>query len=68
MFFGFAMVFTLRVNFSIAMVAMVNASDSKEVLNHSVVPACPLPSGEDNSSGTLMEPEGVRGFQFGLLF
>lgn len=62
MFFGFAVVYALRVNFSVAMVAMVNVSDTKEVLNHSVVRACPLPSGKDNSSDTFLEPEGVRGF------
>lgn len=61
MFFGFAVVYALRVNFSVAMVAMVNASDTKQVLNHSVVPACPRPSHENNSSDSLLAPEGVRG-------
>lgn len=64
MFFGFAVVYALRVNFSVAMVAMVNTSDSKQVLNHSVVRACPLPSGKDNISDTFEQPEGVRGFRF----
>ncbi|CAF94410.1 unnamed protein product, partial [Tetraodon nigroviridis] len=59
MFFGFAVVYALRVNFSVAMVAMVNASDTKQVLNHSVVRACPLPSGKDNSSDPFLNPEGT---------
>ncbi|XP_056875923.1 sialin isoform X1 [Takifugu flavidus] len=59
MFFGFAVVYALRVNFSVAMVAMVNTSDSKRVLNHSVVRACPLPSGKDNTSDTFVQPEGI---------
>lgn len=67
MFFGFVVVYALRVNFSVAMVAMVNTSDSKRVLNHSVVRACPLPSGKDNTSDTFVQPEGVRGFRFPFL-
>lgn len=67
MFFGFVVVYALRVNFSVAMVAMVNTSDSKRVLNHSVVRACPLPSGKDNMSDTFVQPEGVRGFRLPFL-
>lgn len=67
MFFGFAVVYALRVNFSVAMVAMVNASDAKQVPNHSVVPACPLPSHKDNSSDSFLEPEGVRALIFPFL-
>lgn len=67
MFFGFVVVYALRVNFSVAMVAMVNTSDSKRVLNHSVVHACPLPSGKNNMSDTFVQPEGVRGFRFPFL-
>lgn len=58
------MVYTLRVNFSVTMVAMVNASDTKQDLNHSVAHACPLPSGQDNRSDTFLEPEAVRARNF----
>lgn len=60
MFFGFAVVYALRVNFSVAMVAMVNSTDPRPKTNSSVVHACPLPSGMDNTSDTIEQPEGVR--------
>lgn len=60
MFFGFAVVYALRVNFSVAMVAMANSTDPRPAPNSSVVHACPLPSGMDNTSDTFEQPEGVR--------
>ncbi|XP_074930276.1 LOW QUALITY PROTEIN: sialin [Gadus morhua] len=49
MFFGFSVVYGLRVNLSVAMVAMVNTTDASPTANHSLVTACPLPR-PDNSS------------------
>uniref|UniRef100_A0A3Q3WIJ7 Sialin n=1 Tax=Mola mola TaxID=94237 RepID=A0A3Q3WIJ7_MOLML len=45
MFFGFAVVYALRVNLSVAMVAMVNTTEPVPAPNSSVIHACPLPSG-----------------------
>ncbi|XP_037549458.1 sialin [Nematolebias whitei] len=59
MFLGFSVVYGLRVNLSVAMVAMVNASDPSVDRNTSVPPACPVPSGSRNSSGALQQPEGT---------
>lgn len=59
MFFGFAVVYGLRVNLSVAMVAMVNATDPKPAENSSVVHACPLPPGTENTSDAFLQPEGI---------
>ncbi|XP_070778423.1 sialin [Enoplosus armatus] len=59
MFFGFSVVYGLRVNLSVAMVAMVNYTDPKPAQNSSVVHACPLPPGMENTSDTFQQPEGV---------
>ncbi|KAI3358811.1 hypothetical protein L3Q82_015213 [Scortum barcoo] len=59
MFLGFAVVYGLRVNLSVAMVAMVNNTDPKPAQNRSVFHACPLPSGMENSSDTFPQPAGV---------
>ncbi|XP_047460266.1 sialin [Mugil cephalus] len=60
MFFGFSVVYGLRVNLSVAMVAMVNNTDPKPWENHSVVPAaCPRSSGAENTSDTFQQPDGV---------
>ncbi|XP_059205309.1 sialin [Centropristis striata] len=59
MFLGFTVVYGLRVNLSVAMVAMVNNTDSKPAQNHSVIYACPLPPGSENSSDTFQQPDGV---------
>ncbi|XP_034057480.1 sialin isoform X3 [Gymnodraco acuticeps] len=59
MFCGFSMVYGLRVNLSVAMVAMVNTTEPKPALNSSVVSACPLPPGGDNSSNSFHQPAGV---------
>uniref|UniRef100_H2LU41 Sialin n=1 Tax=Oryzias latipes TaxID=8090 RepID=H2LU41_ORYLA len=45
MFLGFSVVYGLRVNLSVAMVAMVNTTDPDATKNSSVIHACPLPSG-----------------------
>lgn len=62
MFFGFAVVYALRVNFSVAMVAMVNTTNSKPAPNSSVVHACPRSHREDNTSDTIQQPDGVSVF------
>ncbi|XP_037119896.1 sialin isoform X2 [Syngnathus acus] len=58
MFLGIAVVYGLRVNLSVAMVAMVNTSQPVPGLNGSTVHTCPLPSGWDNTSQTFEQPEG----------
>lgn len=58
MFFGFAVVYALRVNFSVAMVAMVNTTASKPAPNSSVVHTCPPLPDSDNT--TFQQPDGVR--------
>lgn len=59
MFLGFAVVYGLRVNLSVAMVAMVNTTDPKPAPNSSVFHACPLPPGMENTSDTFPQPDGV---------
>lgn len=58
MFFGFSVVYALRVNFSVAMVAMVNTTGSKPAPNSSVVHTCPPLPDEDNT--TFQQLDGVR--------
>ncbi|RVE66729.1 hypothetical protein OJAV_G00110510 [Oryzias javanicus] len=59
MFLGFSVVYGLRVNLSVAMVAMVNSTDPDATKNSSIIHACPLPSGADNSSQTFLQPVGI---------
>ncbi|MEQ2260611.1 hypothetical protein XENORESO_021152, partial [Xenotaenia resolanae] len=59
MFFGFSVVYGLRVNLSVAMVAMVNTTDPAAEKNTTVVPACPLPPGAENTSKVLQQPDGT---------
>uniref|UniRef100_H2LU46 Sialin n=1 Tax=Oryzias latipes TaxID=8090 RepID=H2LU46_ORYLA len=56
MFLGFSVVYGLRVNLSVAMVAMVNTTDPDATKNSSVIHACPLPSGAENGSQTFQQP------------
>lgn len=60
MFLGFTVVYGLRVNLSVAMVAMVNSTGPDPAPNGSVVHVCPRPSGQDNSSENFQQPDGVR--------
>ncbi|XP_037650300.1 sialin-like [Sebastes umbrosus] len=59
MFLGFSVVYGLRVNLSVAMVAMVNTTDPRPAQNSSVIRACPLPAGSGNTSGPFLQPEGI---------
>ncbi|KAM3596534.1 uncharacterized protein V6R79_016204 [Siganus canaliculatus] len=59
MFFGCSVVYALRVNLSVAMVAMVNNTDPGPAKNSSVNRACPLPSGTDNDTDAFQQPEGT---------
>ncbi|KAG7219322.1 hypothetical protein INR49_003440 [Caranx melampygus] len=59
MFLGFSVVYGLRVNLSVAMVAMVNSTDPEPAENKTVVHACPLPPGPGNTSDTFLQPEGT---------
>ncbi|XP_039977283.1 sialin isoform X2 [Xiphias gladius] len=59
MFFGFTVVYGLRVNLSVAMVAMVNTTGPRPAPNSSIVRACPLPAGTENTSDTFLQPEGI---------
>ncbi|XP_038821972.1 sialin isoform X2 [Salvelinus namaycush] len=60
MFFGFSVVYGLRVNLSVAMVAMVNGTNSQPSLNSSVGHECPVSShGNNNSSQTPDQPDGI---------
>ncbi|KAM4725873.1 sialin isoform 1-T1 [Anableps anableps] len=59
MFLGFSVVYGLRVNLSVAMVAMVNTTDPAGDRNASANPACPLPSGPENTSRALRQPDGT---------
>ncbi|XP_029977009.1 sialin [Salarias fasciatus] len=59
MFFGFSVVYGLRVNLSVAMVAMVNSTDPEPSKNSSIIHACPPPSGADNASDVLQQPDGI---------
>ncbi|KAF3707159.1 Sialin H(+)/nitrate cotransporter H(+)/sialic acid cotransporter [Channa argus] len=57
MFFGFSVVYGLRVNLSVAMVAMVNTTDPKPAPNNSMH-ACPLPA-KDNTSESIVQPDWI---------
>lgn len=60
MFFGFSVVYGLRVNLSVAMVAMVNETHSQPALNSSAGHECPVPShGLSNSSQNPDQPDGI---------
>uniref|UniRef100_UPI0037E8DAD6 sialin n=1 Tax=Semicossyphus pulcher TaxID=241346 RepID=UPI0037E8DAD6 len=59
MFLGFSVVYGLRVNLSVAMVAMVNITDPKPAQNSSTFHACPLPHGMENTSDTFPQPDGI---------
>ncbi|XP_040909521.1 sialin isoform X2 [Toxotes jaculatrix] len=59
MFLGFSVVYGLRVNLSVAMVAMVNTTDPRPAQNSSNVHACPLSPGTENTSDTFLQPEGI---------
>ncbi|XP_041810637.1 sialin [Chelmon rostratus] len=59
MFFGFAVVYGLRVNLSVAMVAMVNNTDPTLAKNSSVSQACPVPTGTENTTDSFLQPEGI---------
>lgn len=60
MFFGFSVVYGLRVNLSVAMVAMVNATEPQPAPNSSIVHACPRPSGTENDSDVFPQPDGIH--------
>lgn len=61
MFFGFAVVYGLRVNLSVAMVAMVNGTSNQSSLSSNISNECPEPHHTlDNSSQSLEQPDGVR--------
>ncbi|XP_041931968.1 sialin [Alosa sapidissima] len=63
MFFGFAVVYGLRVNLSVAMVAMVNNTNPQPSLNHTVVQECPGPTpSKDNTTQTPDQPDGTPRF------
>ncbi|XP_014325652.1 sialin-like [Xiphophorus maculatus] len=64
MFLGISVVYGLRVNLSVAMVAMVNATDPAGTRNTTADPACPLPSGPENSSRTLQQPDGTPQYRW----
>ncbi|KAI2652886.1 sialin-like isoform X1 [Labeo rohita] len=83
MFFGFAVVYGLRVNLSVAMVAMVNGTSDQSPSNSNVSNECPVPPHTlDNNSQSLEQPDGIprypwdsktqgmllSGFFFGYLF
>lgn len=59
MFFGFSVVYGLRVNLSVAMVAMVNTTDTESAQNSSVISACPRPAGSENTSDAFLQPVGI---------
>uniref|UniRef100_A0A3Q1EN66 Sialin n=1 Tax=Acanthochromis polyacanthus TaxID=80966 RepID=A0A3Q1EN66_9TELE len=62
MFFGFCVVYGLRVNLSVAMVAMVNSTEPEPAGNASVFHACPMPSGRDDTNNT------TQGWLLGAFF
>jgi len=70
MFLGFSVVYGLRVNLSVAMVAMVNNSDARPAENRSA--ACPLPAtptGDNSSTPAGGLPDLVRpGFKIQELY
>ncbi|XP_046874861.1 sialin isoform X2 [Hypomesus transpacificus] len=60
MFFGFSVVYGLRVNLSVAMVAMVNETRSQPTLNGTARHECPVPSHSfSNSSPSPDQPDGI---------
>lgn len=60
MFFGFAVVYGLRVNLSVAMVAMVNGTNDQPSPNSSISNECPAPSpAHNNNSQSSEQPEGI---------
>lgn len=59
MFLGFAVVYGLRVNLSVAMVAMVNTTGMQPVFNGSESKECPSSSITSNSSNIPDQPDGV---------
>ncbi|XP_068431836.1 sialin-like [Clinocottus analis] len=59
MFLGMSMVYALRVNLSVAMVAMVNTTDLQPSQNSSDTSTCPLPPGSKNGSDPFLQPEGI---------
>ncbi|XP_062301933.1 sialin [Osmerus eperlanus] len=60
MFFGFSVVYGLRVNLSVAMVAMVNETRSQPTLNGTARHECPVPSHSfSNSSPSPDQPVGI---------
>ncbi|XP_053190148.1 sialin [Scomber japonicus] len=65
MFLGFSVVYGLRVNLSVAMVAMVNSTDETPGQNSSKVHACPLPPGTENSTDDFNQPDWVPQYQWG---
>ncbi|XP_026156774.1 sialin [Mastacembelus armatus] len=67
MFFGFSVVYGLRVNLSVAMVAMVNTTDPALEKNSSNVHACPLVPGTENTSETILQPKGIPQYQWDSL-
>ncbi|XP_072532356.1 sialin [Salminus brasiliensis] len=65
MFFGFAVVYGLRVNLSVAMVAMVNGTSAQPSLNGSDTKECPASPGTLNSSSQSPDqPDGVPQYQW----
>lgn len=60
---GFAVVYALRVNLSVAMVVMVNTTDPEPAKNSTVFHACPLQPGTENTSDHFTQPAGVTQFQ-----
>ncbi|ROL48694.1 Sialin [Anabarilius grahami] len=60
MFFGFAVVYGLRVNLSVAMVAMVNGTNDQPSSDSNISNECPGPSHTlDNNSQSSEQPEGI---------
>ncbi|XP_047663697.1 sialin isoform X2 [Tachysurus fulvidraco] len=65
MFLGFAVVYGLRVNLSVAMVAMVNTTGIQPVFNDSESKECPASSTTSNSSNeNLDQPDGIPRYQW----
>ncbi|XP_031441606.1 sialin [Clupea harengus] len=63
MYFGLAVVYGLRVNLSVAMVAMVNNTYPQPSLNHTIGQECPVPIPSiDNSTQTPDQPDGIPQF------
>ncbi len=61
MFFGFAVVYGLRVNLSVAMVAMVNGTNDQSSSDSNISNECPVPTHTlDNNSQSSELPDGVR--------